>query len=117
MRVPGIVLGVVAVLFITGCGAAKPVLAEGRVKARLTQDPLFGEEDSRISVTVLSSTMKQVRESESGPSMPKITSLRRGDLPDGARKGAVVDCEVRFRQKFQSNDSGSAEAEDCRIIG
>ncbi|XVQ09300.1 hypothetical protein ACQP1W_43335 [Spirillospora sp. CA-255316] len=108
----------VGLLLVTGCGVFKPTMAEGRVKARLDDNPVFAQDDSRIRVTVLSSTMKTVREGEAGqPGERKVADLRKGDLPEGAKRGSVVDCEVRFRQRFQSNEWGSAEAEDCRIVG
>jgi hypothetical protein len=105
----------VGLLLVTGCGVFKPTLAEGRVKARVDDNPVFAQDDSRIRVTVLASTMKT--EEAGRPGERKVTDLRKGDLPEGAKKGSVVDCEVRFRQRFQSNEWGSAEAEDCRIVG
>ncbi|GAA1579994.1 hypothetical protein GCM10009678_73370 [Actinomadura kijaniata] len=122
MRVKAITLGAALALLTTGlttgCGAFTPVMAEGRVKARVAESPMFASEDSNVSVTVLSSTVKQVRKDDSG-TVPRtdVPWLRRGDLPKEIRQGSVVECDVEIRRKFQSNDWGQPRATDCEIVG
>ncbi|MGK5555793.1 hypothetical protein ACSNOI_29660 [Actinomadura kijaniata] len=122
MRVKAITLGAALALFTTvlttGCGAFTPVMAEGRVKVRIAENPMFESEDANVTVTVLSSTVKQVRKDDSGAvADTDVPWLRRGDLPKEIRRGSVVECDVEIRRKFQSNDWGRPRASDCEIVG